>query len=72
MSNKYFDKITNEITEIEELKKIITLPHIYNFQKQFYRIFKNSNFRIIFTYDNTIQQKILLSVKTTTPKKIEI
>ena len=58
MNNKYHDKNTNEIIESKEFKKIITLPYINNFQEQFYRIFKNSNLQIIFTYDNTIQQKI--------------
>ena len=44
MSNKYRNKNTNEIIEIEELKKINTLPYINNFNEQFYRIFKNSNY----------------------------
>ena len=71
MNNKYHNKNTNEIIETKEFKKIITLPYIQNFQEQFYRIFKNSNLQIILTYDNTIQQKILTSVKTPTPKKLK-
>ena len=53
MNNKYHNNNTNEIIETKELTKIITLPCINNFQEQFYRIFKNSNLQIIFTYDNT-------------------
>ena len=68
---EYRNKNTNETIETKELKIIITLPYISNFQEQFYRIFKNSNLQIIFTYDNTIQQKNLMSVKIPTPKKLK-
>ena len=57
------NKNTNEIIETKELKKIINLPYINNFQEQFYRIFKNSNLQIIFTNDNTVQQKMLMLTK---------
>ena len=42
MNNKYRNKKKNETIETTELKKIITLPCINNFQKEFYRIYKNS------------------------------
>ena len=71
MSNKYCKNNMNETCETKDFKKIITLPYIHNFQEQLYRIFKNSNLQIIFTYDNTIQQKILMSVKTPTRKKLK-
>ena len=68
---KYHNKKSDETIESKEFKKIISLPYINNFQEQFHRIFKNSNLQIIFTYDNTIQQKILRSVKTPTPNKFK-
>ena len=71
LTNKYHNKKLDETIESKELKKIITLPYIHNFQEQFHRIFKNSNLQIIFTYDNIIQQKILKSVKTPTPTKFK-
>ena len=71
MINKYHNKKSDETIESKDLKKIITLPYINNFQEQFYRIFTNSSLKIIFTYHNTIQQKILTSVKTPTPKKFK-
>ena len=69
--NKCHNKKFDETIESKELKKIITLPYINNFQEQFHRIFKNSNLQIIFTCDNTIQEKILKSVKTPTPNKFK-
>ena len=66
---KYHNRNIDETFEPKDLKKVITLPFINNFQEQFYRIFKNSNLKIIFTYDNTIQKEILTSAKTPTPKK---
>ena len=70
-SNESCKNNINETSETKDFKKIITLLYIHNFQEQFYWIFKNSNLQIIFIYDNTIQQKILTSVKTPTPKKLK-
>ena len=53
---KYHNRNIDETFEPIDLKKVITLLFINNFQEQFYRIFKNSNLKIIFTYDNTIQK----------------
>ena len=69
--NKCHNKKFDETIDSEELKKIFTLPYINNFQEQFHRIFKNANSQIIFTYDNTIQQKILKSVKAPTSNKFK-
>ena len=71
LTDRYHNKKLDETIESKENKKIITSPYINNFQEHFHRIFKNSNLQIIFTYDNTIQQKILKSVKTPTATKFK-
>ena len=69
--NKTSNVILKYNIETKDLKKLITLPYIDNFQEQFYRIWKKSNLLIVFTLDNTIQQKIFKSVKIPTPFKLK-